>query len=107
MSTESGAPIFGYVSDRYWEDVGTLESYLKAQADVLNRKVDTDIAGFELSPGVWVAEGAEVDPDAVLTGPGCVGDCDRIQAASVLSGAARRSSAPAAAWALPIASSLP
>src|ERR1700704_1285612 len=43
---QRGAPIFGYVSDRYWEDVGTLESYLKAQADVLNRKVEVDIAGF-------------------------------------------------------------
>ena len=33
---QRGAPIFGYVSDSYWEDVGTLESYLKAQADVLS-----------------------------------------------------------------------
>ena len=70
---QRGAPIYGYVSDRYWEDVGTLESYLKAQADVLNGKVEVDIAGFELSPGVWVAEGAELDPDAVLTGPVFVG----------------------------------
>src|SRR6202042_3300729 len=77
---QRGAPIFGYVSDKYWEDVGTLESYLKAQADVLNRKVDTDIAGFELSPGVWVAEGAEVDPDAVLTGPVAIGEYAKIEA---------------------------
>jgi mannose-1-phosphate guanylyltransferase / phosphomannomutase len=75
-----GAPMFGYVSDRYWEDVGTLESYLKAQADVLNKKVHTDIAGFEVSPGVWVAEGADVDPDAVLTGPLCIGDYAKIEA---------------------------
>jgi mannose-1-phosphate guanylyltransferase / phosphomannomutase len=79
-----GAPIFGYVSDRYWEDVGTLESYLKAQADVLNKKVDADIAGFEVSPGVWVAEGADVDPDAVLTGPLCVGDYAKIEAGAHL-----------------------
>ena len=77
---ERGAPIYGYVSDRYWEDVGTLESYLKAQADVLNRKVEVDIAGFELSPGVWVAEGADVDPDAVLKGPLVVGEYAKIEA---------------------------
>jgi mannose-1-phosphate guanylyltransferase/phosphomannomutase len=75
-----GAPLYGYVSDRYWEDVGTHESYLKAQADVLARRVQTDIAGFEVSPGVWVAEGAEVDPDAVLTGPLCIGDYAKIEA---------------------------
>ena len=79
-----GAPLFGYVSDRYWEDVGTLESYLKAQADVLARRVDTDIAGFEVSPGVWVAEGADVDPDAVLTGPLCIGDYAKIEAGAHL-----------------------
>jgi mannose-1-phosphate guanylyltransferase / phosphomannomutase len=75
-----GAPLFGYVTDDYWEDVGTHESYLKAQADVLSRRVQTDIAGFEVSPGVWVAEGAEVDPDAVLTGPLCIGDYAKIEA---------------------------
>ena len=79
-----GAPIYGYISDRYWEDVGTLESYLKVQADVLSRKVDTDIAGFELSPGVWVAQGADVDPDAVLTGPLCIGDYAKIEAGAHL-----------------------
>ena len=79
-----GAPLFGYVSDGYWEDVGTHESYLKAQADVLDRRVQTDIAGFEVSPGVWVAEGAEVDTDAVLTGPLCIGDYAKIEAGAHL-----------------------
>ncbi|HWG00511.1 MAG TPA: mannose-1-phosphate guanyltransferase [Trebonia sp.] len=77
---QRGAPIYGYISDRYWEDVGTHESYLKAQADVLARRVETDIAGFEVSPGVWVAEGANVDPEAVLTGPMVVGEYAKIEA---------------------------
>ncbi len=81
---ERGAPMFGYVSDGYWEDIGTDESYLKAQADVLDGRVRTDIAGFEVSPGVWVAEGAEVDSDAVLTGPLCIGDYAKIEAGAQL-----------------------
>jgi mannose-1-phosphate guanylyltransferase/phosphomannomutase len=79
-----GAPLFGYISDCYWEDVGTHESYLKAQADVLARRVQTDIAGFEVSPGVWIAEGAEVDPEAVLTGPLCIGDYAKVEAGAHL-----------------------
>src|SRR5690349_20291941 len=79
-----GAPLYGYVSESYWEDVGTHESYLKAQADVLAGRVQTDIAGFEVSPGVWVAEGAEVETDAVLTGPLCVGDYAKIEAGAHL-----------------------
>src|SRR6266545_1674490 len=81
---DRGAPLYGYVSDSYWEDVGTHESYLKAQADVLAGRVQTDIAGFEVSPGVWVAEGAEVDTDAVLTGPLCIGDYAKIEASAHL-----------------------
>jgi mannose-1-phosphate guanylyltransferase / phosphomannomutase len=79
-----GAPLFGYISDGYWEDIGTHESYLKAQADVLSGRVQSDIAGFEVSPGVWVAEGAEVDTDAVLTGPLCIGDYAKIEAGAHL-----------------------
>ena len=79
-----GAPLFGYIADGYWEDVGTHESYLKAQADVLSGRVDTEIDGFEVSPGVWVAEGAEVDPEAVLSGPVCVGDYAKVEAGAEL-----------------------
>ena len=59
---KEGKPIYGYIAEGYWEDVGTHESYVKAQADVLEGKVDVEIDGFEISPGVWVAEGAEVHP---------------------------------------------
>ncbi|WP_029391826.1 mannose-1-phosphate guanyltransferase [Streptomyces xiaopingdaonensis] len=76
---KEGKPIYGYVAEGYWEDVGTHESYVKAQADVLEGKVDVEIDGFEISPGVWVAEGAEVHPDAVLRGPLYVGDYAKIE----------------------------
>ena len=39
---KEGKPIYGYVAEGYWEDVGTHESYVKAQADVLEGKVDVE-----------------------------------------------------------------
>jgi mannose-1-phosphate guanylyltransferase / phosphomannomutase len=75
-----GLPVYGYVAEGYWEDVGTHESYLKAQADVLTGKVSARIDGFETSPGVWVAEGAEIDPAAVVLGPCYIGDYAKIEA---------------------------
>ncbi len=74
------APLYGYVAEGYWEDVGTHESYLRAQADVLNGKVDVEIDGFEVSPGVWMGDGAEVDPEAVLKGPLYIGDFAKVEA---------------------------
>ncbi len=81
---EDGKPIYGYIAEGYWEDVGTHESYLRAQADVLSGKVDVDLDGFEVSPGVWVAEGADVHPDAVLRGPLYIGDYAKVEAGAEL-----------------------
>jgi len=81
---ERGAPLYGWIADGYWEDIGSHESYFKAQADVLSGKVNVEIDGFEVSHGVWVAEGAEIDPEAVLNGPLCVGDYAKIEAGAQL-----------------------
>ncbi|MEO6204713.1 MAG: mannose-1-phosphate guanyltransferase [Mycobacteriales bacterium] len=74
-----GAPVYGYVAEGYWEDVGTQQSYLRAQADVLTRQVAVDIDGFEVAPGIWMGEGAEVDPDAVLKGPIAIGNYAKVE----------------------------
>ena len=81
---KEGAPIYGYVADGYWEDVGTHESYIRAQADVLSGLVDVEIDGFEVAPGIWVAEGADVDPDAELKGPLYVGDYAKVEGGAEL-----------------------
>jgi mannose-1-phosphate guanylyltransferase / phosphomannomutase len=81
---EEGRPVYGYVADGYWEDVGTLDSYHKAQADVLERRLEADVEGFEISPGVWVGEGAEVDPAVVLRGPLYIGDYAKVEAGAEL-----------------------
>jgi mannose-1-phosphate guanylyltransferase / phosphomannomutase len=80
----AGAPVHGYVAEGYWEDVGTHDSYRKAQADALNRLVEVEIAGFEVSNGVWVGEGADVDPDAALHSPCCIGDYAKIEGGAVI-----------------------
>ena len=72
--------IHGYVADCYWEDVGTTEAYLQAHADVLDGKVDVEFSGFELADGVWVGEGAELDPGARIEGPVVIGDNCRVEA---------------------------
>jgi mannose-1-phosphate guanylyltransferase/phosphomannomutase len=72
-------PLFGAVAEGYWEDVGTLDAYLHAHKDILDGKVTVDIGGFELSDGVWLGEGADIHPDAHITGPVVIGDNCRIE----------------------------
>jgi mannose-1-phosphate guanylyltransferase / phosphomannomutase len=81
---EQGDPLFGFVADGYWEDVGSLEAYQRAHQDILDGKVKVDVRGFQVRPGVWLGEGAELDPDAVLTAPVLIGDFTKVEAGARL-----------------------
>ena len=75
-----GQPLYGAIAEGYWEDVGTLESYLSAHKDILDGRVAVEIPGFEMRDGVYVAEGAEINPDATVVGPAVIGENCRIEA---------------------------
>jgi mannose-1-phosphate guanylyltransferase/phosphomannomutase len=71
---EAGQPLYGYVADGYWEDVGTTAAYLKAHEDILDGKVEADVAGFELRPGIWIGKDSTIDPSVRIDSPVFVGE---------------------------------
>lgn len=81
---DEGRRVFGAVAEGYWEDVGTLDAYVRAHKDVLDRKVVVDIDGFRLGEHVWVGEGADVHPDAHVEGPAVIGPNCRVEAGAHL-----------------------
>jgi len=85
----SGRPVYGFLSDAYWLDLGTPEKYLQAHFDILEERVEGErypapyVAGSAsvalrahlgrwvvVGEGAAVGEGAEID-DSVLH-PGAV-----------------------------------
>ena len=71
-----GRPLFGAVTQGYWEDVGALDAYLRVHKDALDQMVQLDIPGFQVADGVWVGEGTEIAPDVETVGPAFIGpDC--------------------------------
>jgi mannose-1-phosphate guanylyltransferase/phosphomannomutase len=76
---EDGKPLYGAVVEGYWEDVGTLEAYVRVHKDVLDGRVEVEIPGFEISDGVYVGEGADIHPDARIEGPLIIGDYCRVE----------------------------
>jgi len=77
---EEGKPLYGCVTEGYWEDVGTLAAYVGAHKDILDGRVDVDVPGFRLDGRIWLGEGAEVDPGAQVDGPAIIGDHARVEA---------------------------
>ncbi|MGH2377934.1 MAG: sugar phosphate nucleotidyltransferase [Candidatus Limnocylindria bacterium] len=65
---DEGEPIYGYVAEGYWTDVGSIAEYARANADVLLGKVRVEPLGEVRSSGVWVGGEVEIDPSALLHG---------------------------------------
>ncbi len=61
---KGGHALYGYVTDRYWTDVGSLATYMQAHMDILDGRVGAYIPGVKAARSVWVGEGADVHPDA-------------------------------------------
>ena len=76
---EKDEPMYGYVADGYWCDVGHLTAYREAQYDALEKKVDLDLSYYEeQSPGLWVGQNTVIDPDAQIETPVMIGQNCRI-----------------------------
>jgi mannose-1-phosphate guanylyltransferase/phosphomannomutase len=71
-------PMYGYIAQGYWCDVGHLDAYRQAQYDGLHNKVKLDFAYTEQSPGLWVGQNTHIDPSAEIEAPAIIGDNCRI-----------------------------
>jgi mannose-1-phosphate guanylyltransferase/phosphomannomutase len=81
---EKGYPLFGYVADGYWCDIGNFEQYTAAHKDILDRKVGIDPPGFRMAENVWVGEGVDIEEGAELRGPVVLGEHCKVEKGAVL-----------------------
>lgn len=70
---DKGRPMFGYVTEDYWCDIGDLKAYVEVHNDILNNDVDIKIDAKEIRQGVWVGEGAVVAKEALIKPPVLIG----------------------------------
>ncbi len=76
---EKGEPMYGYVAQGYWCDVGHLEAYREAQYDILAAKVEADFAyKKDESSDLWIGQNTFIDPTAEIEAPAIIGDNCRI-----------------------------
>ena len=78
MLFEMGAPLYGYVAEGYWQDIGSLPQYLTANCDLLDGKVEASIPGIELQHRIFVGESINLDSLENITGPAYIGNYAKI-----------------------------
>jgi len=75
---EMGRPLYGYVAEGYWQDIGNLDQFRQANFDALDERVALNVAGIKLRGNVWVGEGVELADLESVEGPAFVGNYCRI-----------------------------
>lgn len=76
---DKGEPLYGYVAEGYWCDVGHLDAYREAQYDALSSKVEMTIEYYtQNAPGLWVGQNTEIDSSAKIQPPVMIGNNCRI-----------------------------
>jgi len=75
---EMGRPLYGYIADGYWQDVGDLGQYAQANFDALDQLVQLEIPGLLLRGNLWLSESAEVDDLDAIESPAFIGNYCRI-----------------------------
>jgi mannose-1-phosphate guanylyltransferase/phosphomannomutase len=75
---EMGRPLYGYVFDEYWQDIGNLDQFRQANYDALDGAVELNIPGIRLRGNVWLGEGVDLDDLEQIEAPAFIGNYARI-----------------------------
>ncbi|MFD0620469.1 sugar phosphate nucleotidyltransferase [Paenibacillus sp. GCM10027629] len=70
---EKHAPLYGYIAEGYWSDIGNLQQYRETQFDMLDRKVQVHIAADEIAPGIFVENHTTLTDRVTYIGPVYIG----------------------------------
>lgn len=77
-------PMFGYVTDAYWCDIGDLCSYKQTHFDILNKNVRIKNSYKEIEPGIFTGNNSYIEENVKIKGPVIIGDNCIIKRGSVI-----------------------
>ncbi|MEK6531861.1 MAG: NDP-sugar synthase, partial [Deltaproteobacteria bacterium] len=78
---ERKMPMFGYIAEGYWKDVGSLDEFRQANMDILKGSVKFSIPGEKVKGrDIWAGHGAKIDFTSRFEGALVVGANARIGA---------------------------
>ncbi len=69
----SGSPVYGYIFEGYWMDIGSPKKYMQAHRDILSGDVTVNINGKK-TDNTWIGEGTVMGDGAKVSGPAVIGE---------------------------------
>ncbi len=77
-------PIYGFVTEDYWCDIGDLNAYSQVHQDILDSKIKLNIQEKQLKDGVWVGEGVEIENGVIIEKPCIIGSYTRVKKGALI-----------------------
>ncbi|MFL0195235.1 sugar phosphate nucleotidyltransferase [Clostridium sp. WILCCON 0269] len=71
-------PVFGYVAEGYWCDIGSIDQYMKCHFDILKGLAHINIKAQKYSEDIWIGEDCEISPEAKISRPVYIGSGSKI-----------------------------
>lgn len=81
-------PFHLWAGGGYWSDVGNLGEYIRGNQDALLGRVEVEIPGREVRPGVWIDEGSSVAASVSFESPVVIGSGCHLEDDVVIEGPA-------------------
>ncbi len=75
-----GKPVYGHLVEGYWQDIGNLDQYRKANVDALDGHVQLEVAGIRLRDNVVLGDGVQLPDLNQIEGPAVIGNYCQIEA---------------------------
>ena len=77
-------PMYGYITEEYWCDVGDLDTYIETHVDILSDDKKHYLLGKEKKKGIWIGEGTIIERNAKIYPPVYIGKNSVIREGVVL-----------------------
>lgn len=75
---KNNMPMYGYVAEGYWCDIGNVEQFIKCHYDILDGIVKVNIKGKEYKKGIWIGEDCTLSSKVNIIPPVFIGDNTKI-----------------------------
>ena len=74
-----GKPLYGYVAEGYWQDIGNLDQFRQANYDALDQKVRLELPGIRLRENIYLGDGVQLPDLAQVEGPAYLGNFTQVE----------------------------
>ncbi len=81
---QDNVPMYGYITEEYWCDVGDLNTYIGTHSDILSDEKKHYLLGDEQKQNIWIGEGTILEKGVKIYPPICIGKNSLIKEGAII-----------------------